>query len=267
MTKIPRVTNKLFAGNADTEDVGQFGSAITGTKLNTTDIETIQALPAWGEGWKSAVVGENRYPAIQERNGIDKVFSQQIGYLLQEGIPEYDEDTTYYKGAIVKSIATSGETVLYTSLIDDNQNNPLSDSEKWQQMPLANSANKDLSNLSTAGQAILGKKVEVEALLEQNGYAKFTWYDGGKISSFVIQWLGYKASEIVTDFAVTLPYILTNAFCATTVYVDPSADVSSSRPTHAFVVSRAAVLTSLNGEKITFRRLGPEKVFSIIIGN
>lgn len=131
MAKLPRVTNKLFAENAATDDIGQFGSANAGTKLNTSDVTTIQALPAWKEGWKPAVVGNNRYPAMQERNGVDKVFSYQIDYMLQQGIPEYDAGTTYYKGSIIKSLDTESKPVLYNSLVDNNVGNPLSDGTKW----------------------------------------------------------------------------------------------------------------------------------------
>ena len=48
---------------------------------------------------------------------------------------------------------------------------------------LANYASVNLDNLSATAQAMLDKKVEIEALLEQNGYAKFTWKDGNKISN------------------------------------------------------------------------------------
>ena len=47
-----------------------------------------------------------------------------------------------------------------------------------------------LDNLSAAGQAILDKKVEVEALLQQNGYAKFTWKENNQISNLILNW-GY----------------------------------------------------------------------------
>lgn len=53
---------------------------------------------------------------------------------------------------------------------------------------LANYASVNLDNLSATAQAMLDKKVEIEALLEQNGYAKFTWKDGNKISKLIIQW-------------------------------------------------------------------------------
>ena len=49
---------------------------------------------------------------------------------------------------------------------------------------------RNLVNADTIGQAILDKKVEVEALLEQNGYAKFTWKEGNKISNLIINWSG-----------------------------------------------------------------------------
>ena len=47
---------------------------------------------------------------------------------------------------------------------------------------------RNLSNTDAIGQAILDGKVEVEALLEQNGYAKFTWKEGNKTSKLIVQW-------------------------------------------------------------------------------
>jgi hypothetical protein len=41
---------------------------------------------------------------------------------------------------------------------------------------------KSLNDLNAVGQAILDKKVEVEALLAQNGYAKFSWKENNEIS-------------------------------------------------------------------------------------
>ena len=47
---------------------------------------------------------------------------------------------------------------------------------------VAGKSSIDLDNLSAIGQAIMDKKVEVEALLQQNGYAKFTWKENNQIS-------------------------------------------------------------------------------------
>ncbi len=49
--------------------------------------------------------------------------------------------------------------------------------------------NKDLSNLSALGQAILDKKVEVEALLQPSGYAKFSWKENNVISKIIFIFL------------------------------------------------------------------------------
>ncbi len=53
---------------------------------------------------------------------------------------------------------------------------------------VAGKSSIDLDNLSAIGQAIMDKKVEVEALLQQNGYAKFTWKENNEISNLTICW-------------------------------------------------------------------------------
>lgn len=60
---------------------------------------------------------------------------------------------------------------------------------------------KDLSNLSSKGQAILDRKVEVEALLEQNGYAKFTWKENNKLANLLFNWYGALTQNKTITFA------------------------------------------------------------------
>ena len=84
-----------------------------------------------------------------------------------------------------------GDVLLpYTGYNLDNMADvDLSNLSNTGQAILDNLASINLSNLSSAGQAILDKKVEVEALLQQNGYAKFTWKDDNGISKkLIIQW-------------------------------------------------------------------------------
>ena len=69
---------------------------------------------------------------------------------------------------------------------------------------------RNLLNLNTVGQAIIDGKVEVEALLKQNGYAKFTWKEGNKLS-ILFQW-GYPTSQ-VTNFAMAFKKILGGSTC------------------------------------------------------
>lgn len=133
MSNLERVNAKIFAGDAPTESIGQFGSALAGTKYNTTDVAEIQALEAYEQGWQDAVLTEKNYPTLEEMNGVFKTLSYQIAYLLQKGVPEWDSAATYYTGDVCKS--TSG-TSLYFSQSDDNTNHPLSQTQYWKKVDL-----------------------------------------------------------------------------------------------------------------------------------
>lgn len=107
--RLTRVTNKVFGSTASIVDdptygpqIGQFGSAKAGTYNATADVATIQGLPAWNNGWIDAVIPNQQYPTLPEMTGFGKVVTHQTGYILQEGIPEWDSGTTYYKNSIVK---------------------------------------------------------------------------------------------------------------------------------------------------------------------
>ena len=50
MSTLSRVTAKLFGGSAPLDEIGQFGSALAGTKYNTQDVAEIQALDAYDKG-------------------------------------------------------------------------------------------------------------------------------------------------------------------------------------------------------------------------
>lgn len=64
---------------------------------------------------------------------------------------------------------------------------------------VAGKSSIDLDNLSEIGQAIMDKKVEVEALLQQNGYAKFTWKENNQISNLILQWgFNYYSTQTIT---------------------------------------------------------------------
>ena len=155
--KLPRVTSKIFASNAAEGDIGQFGSALTGTKVNTDDISVIQGLPAYEEGWRGAVVSNRNYPTLQEMNGLQKTFSQQIAYILQNGMPEWDAGTTYFTDQFCRV-----GSMFYVSLQDNNLgNNPTTTTGFWQVWNPAEGtyANTDLSNLSATGQAVIDSKL------------------------------------------------------------------------------------------------------------
>lgn len=135
MAKIERKTQKIFAGAGQSNDLAAFGSMISGTPVYNDDIEVLQT-PAYEQGWSHAIAA-NEAPFLEEMNGVQYGFSKQLAYLFQEGIAEYDENTTYYTNSICKS----GKN-LYLSLTDDNTgNNPATDTENWHEMSSGNSEN------------------------------------------------------------------------------------------------------------------------------
>ncbi len=183
MAKLPRVTAKVFASNAADTDIGQFGSALTGSKVTTSNISEIQALPAYETGWRGAVISNRDFPTLQEMNGLQKTFSQQIAYILQEGVPEYDTGTTYYKGGWCKGL--EDEVIsLYESLVDDNLGNPLTDETKWKKVEFSASGtslplgapvvmDRVLSFEESKGLALQGTYVYKNAATGRYGYPNF----------------------------------------------------------------------------------------------
>ena len=133
MTQYQRMTGKVFGGNAtatgNDPQIAQFGSALANTFVGTTDPETIQSLPAWGQGWIGAVTPETQFPPLPEMTGVMKVLSHQICGILQQGVSTWDSGTVYYTGNFV---SLNGR--LYISQVDENQgNNPATDTTNWQE--------------------------------------------------------------------------------------------------------------------------------------
>lgn len=143
MTKIERKTQKIFAGNADTDELAVFGSMISGTPVYNDDIEALQS-EAYTEGWKAAVAA-NEAPFMEEMNAVQYGFSKQLAYLFQQGIPEWDAGTTYY----LNSFCQVGG-VIYKSKLDENINHsPGDDTEEiyWTPFKAGDSGNSGSGGL------------------------------------------------------------------------------------------------------------------------
>ena len=126
MARLPRVTQKIFAGSATNN--GQFGSAQAATFNLTNVLATIMALPAWGEGWLAATIGGSKFPPLEEFQALEYVHSSQIAYVLQQGIPEYDAGTTYFMNNMC---AKAGTFQIYGSVADNNTGNALTNPTYW----------------------------------------------------------------------------------------------------------------------------------------
>lgn len=132
MPALQRYTQKVFGGSlTPVGNVAVYGSLAAGAPAypsSTSDLATIQSLSAWTTGLNNALIG-NRSPALEDLNGLFVVLSQQIAYLLQNGIAEWDSGTTYYLGQAVR---VPGTALVCFSLVDNNlANNPATDSNNW----------------------------------------------------------------------------------------------------------------------------------------
>ena len=131
MPSIPRKTQKIFGGSlTPANNVAVYGSLAAGAPAypsTITDLAAIQSA-AWLQGLTPALIG-NRSPALEDLNGVFLVLSQQIAYLLQSGIPEWDGATTYWIGQIVRF---PGTALCFTSTVNNNlANDPSTDSNNW----------------------------------------------------------------------------------------------------------------------------------------
>jgi len=122
MAKITRTLLKVFGGSGASTNFGKFGSEAAGSGVKTKDIDTIQDLSAWDNGWQDAINSTTKAPYLEDMNSAFFLHSTFLAYLLQEGIPEWNTDTDYFIGSVVKKTSTSE---LYISLTDSNQGNAL----------------------------------------------------------------------------------------------------------------------------------------------
>lgn len=195
MAKIPRVTQKIFAENAGSNEVTAFGTAKNGDDATyTKDLSKIQT-EAFTQGWEPALLTDDA-PFMEDMNAVLLALSQQIAYLLQDGIAEWDNQTTYYKFSIVKKVINE-DLKLFYSLTDDNiGNDPEQDTAvtNWKEL-----------NLGGASQfAIGGLIITLSSTLEDNEI----WLEGATVSRttyaqlFAIYGTTYGAGDGSTTFVL-----------------------------------------------------------------
>lgn len=146
MAKIPRKTQKIFGSSAGATGITEYGSPASGTPVYDTDLDNIQTV-VWGTGWSGAALAGTEIPTFQDFNAIHFVATNQIGYLLQEGIAEYDAGTEYHTNSIVKK---TGTYEIYGSKVNANTGNALPaavDDANWQYLG-------SLANLVNAGSGV-----------------------------------------------------------------------------------------------------------------
>lgn len=120
MARITKAKQKILGLNAPSDQMAAFGSCKTGVPVYTTDIDALQTA-AYEQGWQDAT--DNDFaPYREEMNGVQYGLSRQIAYLQQEGLGEWIDTVTYYKGSVVK-VLTSDSQEWYESTEDENTGN------------------------------------------------------------------------------------------------------------------------------------------------
>lgn len=233
MAKLTRVPAKVFADSAAADEIGQFGSAVAGSKLETADVATIQGLSAWLDGWSEALVSGNRYPALQEMNGAFKVLSYQGAYALQEGIAEYNADTTYYIGSIVKK---TGTFELYGSLTDDNVGNALTVDTEWKFLV-------DLNNVSSSAIIPIGTSTTASATAEK----------AVTLSGFVLATGATIQVTFTNANTAATPTLNVNSTGAKDIYNEAGTAVSANNP--AYFPAGATVDFTFDGTNWIFKNV------------
>lgn len=131
MARLTRKNIKVFAGNASSN--GVFGSLQANNPTLTNDVEQLQSLDAWNEGWNAATETSEELPPLEEMQGVEYVTTYQQAYIMQEGLPEWAATVTYYKGSLIKEVTPNGFRI-YCSLTNDNIGNIISDTANWKKV-------------------------------------------------------------------------------------------------------------------------------------
>ena len=129
MAKIIRATQKIFAQNATTSQLTTFGTAKATTPNNSRNLADIQNAN-FLSGWASALEAD-KAPFEEDTNGLCYAITSQLAYLFQQGTPEWDSGTTYYKNSLC-TVVQDDVLVVKRSLTDNNiGNDPTSDDVHW----------------------------------------------------------------------------------------------------------------------------------------
>jgi len=127
MVRKVRKTQLQFGSTAGAQEISEFGSLAAGTPEYSTNPTDIQSRSQFLAGWVAAAIGSS--PAIEDENALHYLWSYQLQYVLETGIPEWDAGTTYYVGDVVSSGDQYGS--IYVSVADSQTNHAITDTSYW----------------------------------------------------------------------------------------------------------------------------------------
>jgi len=112
MALLARTLQKVFGSTGGVGEFGAFGSDSIGSATTTKDLNTIQSLAPFAQGLFAATNNANEPPRIQDINGLYLLFSSQLAYMFQNGVPEWIATQEYY--AVISYCQKGG--VIYRSV-------------------------------------------------------------------------------------------------------------------------------------------------------
>jgi hypothetical protein len=129
VAQLPRKVQTVFGSALSAPgNVALIGTlkATPSAPVYSSDVAVLQSLAEFAQGLQGVVVGD-RSISLEEMMGVLFMITSNLAYTLQSGVPEWNADTTYYVGNIVRG----ADGTLYKSLTGGNLNNAITDTNNW----------------------------------------------------------------------------------------------------------------------------------------
>jgi hypothetical protein len=132
---LARAQQKIFGSSAGTSQFGQIGSQTDGAPVTTKDLATIQSLSHFLLGLYSITNNATQPPFVEDINALYLLITQQLAYIFQAGISEYDAGTNYFN--LVSYVQVNGviyQSINGTDLAPNVGNDPTSSPTFWRKL-------------------------------------------------------------------------------------------------------------------------------------
>jgi len=135
MGLLTRAVQKIFGSTGGTGEFGQIGSKAAGAPTTTKNLETMQGLSEYLLGMNAIVSdqGTSVLPYLEDINSLFFLTTSQLAYLMQSGVPEWDDATEYYLGvSVVLHDGILWKDIYGTGGTPNLNFSPTTNLDKWQ---------------------------------------------------------------------------------------------------------------------------------------
>lgn len=220
--KLSRKKQEIFAVDAPLNDTTVYGTAKDGAgAIFSQDIGVLQG-GLWKQGIRQSLLG-NFAPFVEDSTSAFRVFSEQLAYLFQNGMAEWNAETNYYKDISFCQVGGQWyQSLTGTDLQPNIGNNPVGDIINWKKASFGGSGgfvllngyqfNMELTGDDALGWALSGSIVSGQNAIESlpvltQAYNGGTDYGTGTIYSTVS---GLKKANTLKKGILIAPYTTEN---------------------------------------------------------